>query len=424
MLDPATLDFLLALGEALVDAGDPVNHVPGVVREVGGVNGVPRVGVVVMADRPVRLAAPRRRACRPRCRPRLGDTSLRLDQVDGVFRLVDQARRGRLTPPTGGSALAAIRASARRSAPRCSCSGYVLFTLGLVLILRGGWLELLVGGGLGCSSGHCTWPRTGSVAATSRSCPSRPRSAAPALVLVVARVLPELAVFPRWSRRWWCSCPGALLTTAVLELSTGQVMSGSGRLAAVVPALVLLAVGILAGAQLVGVPSAAIDPGRGSRGSWRPRGSGSRSSGCGVVAVQGCATGVACAGSCSCCTSPTPVRSWAGLLFGSALSAFFGALVLAPVAMIAARQESGPPALVSFLPAFWLLVPGAVGLEGVTRVLAEDPAQGLSSLVTMGTSMIAIALGVLAGLAVSGQVADHVRLAGRRRAGDLSRTAR
>jgi uncharacterized membrane protein YjjB (DUF3815 family) len=57
--------------------------------------------------------------------------------------------------------------------------------------------------------------------------------------------------------------------------------------------------------------------------------------------------------------------------------------------------------LVSFLPAFWLLVPGALGLVGVTQILGAEHTSGLDSLVTAGATMIGIAFGVLLGLAAA-----------------------
>jgi len=74
-----------------------------------------------------------------------------------------------------------------------------------------------------------------------------------------------------------------------------------------------------------------------------------------------------------------------------------------PVAVLVARQQSGPPAIVCFLPAFWLLVPGALGLVGVASVLGGDSG-GVSSLVTTVSTMVAIALGVLAGTAITGRL--------------------
>ena len=70
---------------------------------------------------------------------------------------------------------------------------------------------------------------------------------------------------------------------------------------------------------------------------------------------------------------------------------------MTPVAMLAARQRSGPPTLVTFLPAFWLLVPGAISLAGVTAYLGKDRVEGTTSLVSAGSTMIAITFGVLLG---------------------------
>ena len=91
------------------------------------------------------------------------------------------------------------------------------------------------------------------------------------------------------------------------------------------------------------------------------------------------------------------------VFFGGVLSAFVGALVMTPVAVLVARQRTGPPAVVSFLPAFWLLVPGAIGLVGVATLLGGDQA-GVDTLVTTASTMVAIALGILAGSAITGRL--------------------
>jgi uncharacterized membrane protein YjjB (DUF3815 family) len=88
-----------------------------------------------------------------------------------------------------------------------------------------------------------------------------------------------------------------------------------------------------------------------------------------------------------------------GLVFGGVLSAFVGAAVMTPVAALVARQKKGPPMIVSFTPAFWLLVPGALGLVGVAALLHGDTS-GVSTLTTMVETMVAIAVGVMVGRAV------------------------
>jgi uncharacterized membrane protein YjjB (DUF3815 family) len=77
---------------------------------------------------------------------------------------------------------------------------------------------------------------------------------------------------------------------------------------------------------------------------------------------------------------------------------------MSPVAAYIALRPTGPPVQVSFLPAFWLLVPGALGLVGVTQLLGANRADALAGLVSTATTMIGISFGVLLGLAVGASV--------------------
>jgi uncharacterized membrane protein YjjB (DUF3815 family) len=85
------------------------------------------------------------------------------------------------------------------------------------------------------------------------------------------------------------------------------------------------------------------------------------------------------------------------LLLGSYLGGLIGAIVLTVVAYLVERAPSGPPALVSFLPGFWLLVPGALSLIGMTEYLSHNAAMGSEDLLGATGSMVAVALGVLCG---------------------------
>ncbi len=63
------------------------------------------------------------------------------------------------------------------------------------------------------------------------------------------------------------------------------------------------------------------------------------------------------------------------------------------------RLRMGPPPLVVFLPAFWLLVPGAAGLISTTEIVSSElPLTG--DLVDTLSAVVAIALGVLMGTAM------------------------
>ncbi len=151
-------------------------------------------------------------------------------------------------------------------------------------------------------------------------------------------------------------------------------VSGSSRLVAGVMQLALLAFGIIAGIQAVGVSSLPVfSDSANVLGDWAP-----------WLGVLVFAVGVMVANS-------APPRSFPGLLlvlyaawvgqvlgnaiFGGYVSAFVGALVMTPVAAWVSRLPSAMPAHASFLPGFWLLVPGALGLIGLTQ-LAGDAGGG------------------------------------------------
>jgi len=80
---------------------------------------------------------------------------------------------------------------------------------------------------------------------------------------------------------------------------------------------------------------------------------------------------------------------------GGYLSGFVGAIVMtpAPTSWTATFGTTRP----GVLPAFWLLVPGALGLIGVAEYLGQDPLAGVQDFLGAVGSMVAIGLGVLCG---------------------------
>jgi uncharacterized membrane protein YjjB (DUF3815 family) len=157
----------------------------------------------------------------------------------------------------------------------------------------------------------------------------------------------------------------------------------------------LLAFGILAGIEAVGIPSAkAFSSSAPLLGAWAP-----------WLGVLVYAVGVFVANS-------APHRSFAGLLIvlysawvgqigGNALlgayaSGLVGALVMTVVAALVARLPSGMPVYASFVPGFWLLVPGSISLIGLTEVAAGTDGALADALAAAG-SIVGVALGILCG---------------------------
>jgi uncharacterized membrane protein YjjB (DUF3815 family) len=164
--------------------------------------------------------------------------------------------------------------------------------------------------------------------------------------------------------------------------------------------MLLLAFGIVAGVGLVGLPSEKVlhDQRVELLGGWAPW--------LGVLVF-----GVAASLYFSAPKGALPwlmvvlLAAWVGqlfgnLLFGAEISGFFGALAMTPIALAISRLPNGPPSQVTFLPAFWLLVPGALGLIGVTELVGNPATASIGTLVKPIGSVISIALGVLGGVSI------------------------
>ncbi len=392
-LDPTLLTFIAQLGAALSEMGEPVSSVQDRLTAVARAYRAPGARVSAFptyfmislgTGEPVVLELT----------TSFGG-SFRLDQFSAVDRLVGVAARGEIDPREGLSQLAAIRTSAPRFTTFVRVLGYCVLTVGLTLILHPAPSDVVAGVGFGIVVGALR-----EVAAT------RPnlRMLLPVLAAFTVAALAALAVrhdlvdppLRAIVASLVVFLPGATLTTAVVELAAGQMVSGSSRLVTGAVQLALLAFGILAGVEAAGVASVRVLSGSGDAlGDWAPW--------LGVVVF---AAGVTV-------THSTPRRAFLPLLvvmytawaaqvvgnvvLGGYVSAFVGAAVMTPVAYLVARHPSAMPARASFLPGFWLLVPGALGLIGITQVAGEVTALGTNQLVATVASIFAVATGVLAG---------------------------
>jgi uncharacterized membrane protein YjjB (DUF3815 family) len=191
--------------------------------------------------------------------------------------------------------------------------------------------------------------------------------------------------------------PGVALTTAFLELAEGQMISGSSRLVWAATQLGLIAFGIVAGVSAAGVPAErAFSSSDALLGGWAP-----------WLGVLVFGVGVTVAHS----TPPGALPSllvvlyaaWTGQVVGDALfgaysSGFVGAVVMTFVAYQLARLRSTMPVYAMFLPGFWLLVPGSLGLIGLTTFLAFPDSASSTDVFAVIGAITAVALGVLCGV--------------------------
>jgi len=395
----ATLAATEAVGGAMTDAGYSVETIQNVLADIAETNGLPESQALVFPN--ALLVSARGDGQHRTGATASGDGQLLFSQIDEVQRTVDAARTGLLDPQSTIEKIARVRDMTPTYGRVVRVVAYGFLSGALAVLLGSTWTGVSLSAGLGLI--------TGAALLVSERVPRRYS----ALITVAIAFGVALVVFLLLRGGWGSGIlsaliaplvvllPGALLTTAVLELSTGNMISGAGRLAAGGMQLVLLGAGIVTAGAVVGVPDVDFSKNPEMLGPFAPWV---------AVAVFGMAISVhRCA--------PRRTIGWillvlyvaysaqilGGLVLGGVLSAFIGALVVTPVTALVARQPSGPAALISFTPAFWLLVPGALGLVGVADVLGGDSAAGSSLVATLST-MVAIALGVLAGSSLSNRM--------------------
>jgi uncharacterized membrane protein YjjP (DUF1212 family) len=266
--DPTLLRFIAQLGAALSEMGEPVSSVQErltvVARTYGAagarVSAFPTYFMISLGTgEPVVLELT----------TSFGG-SFRLDQFAAVDRLVGDATRGTIDPAEGLAQLDAIRTSGPRFSMPVRILGYCILTVGLTLILHPSPSDVAAGAMFGLVVGALREIAAGrpnlrvllpilaafTVAALA-ALSVRHDLVDPPLRAIVA----SLVVF----------LPGATLTTAVVELAAGQMVSGSSRLVTGAVQLALLAFGILAGVEAVGVASVRVLSGSGDLlGDWSP----------------------------------------------------------------------------------------------------------------------------------------------------------
>jgi uncharacterized membrane protein YjjP (DUF1212 family) len=387
------LEFLFRLGQAYLACGEQTAKVELLLRRTATAYGMRKARVVAFPTA-VFISlhdSEGERVTLAECETRL----LRLDQMADFYALGEAAQTGRLDLREGLERLAAIRRQKPRFGNLGFLAGHTILTVGLALVLMPTPSNLAAAAVLGLIVGLIKlFNRRGSVMAV--PLPVIAATTVSALVFLAIRyglavdpvhaLVPPLVTF----------LPGAMLTLGMVELAYGDMVSGSSRLIAGFVQLVLLAFGLGIGAGLIG---------------YRPEDlmhSASQYVNLPFAAWVGVL--IFGLGVYLHFSAPRNSLQWlilvlllafgaqrlATVFIGSEISGFFGTLVATPLGYLIQLRFKGPPAAVTFLPSFWLLVPGALGLLSVTKMMS-DRAAGLDGIVTVVFVIASIALGTLVG---------------------------
>lgn len=197
--------------------------------------------------------------------------------------------------------------------------------------------------------------------------------------------------------------PGMSLTVAMTELATRNLIAGTARLMSAVIVLLELVIGVAIGERLVNVLVISAPTTPAALPSWAQWAALAASSlGMAVVTqahprafkwiLAACAIGY--------------LGSVAGTaVLGGELGAMIGALAVGVLGNVYARVLKRPAQVVT-VPAVLLLVPGSMGLRGMTSLLSHDTLSGVETVF----AMFVVATAIVAGLLISNAVVSPRRI--------------
>lgn len=290
----------------------------------------------------------------------------------------------------------------RRGQQVASVLAFGLAAAAVAGLLRTSWLDVAVAGALGIVIGAMTVPTR-----------DRPElgAAFEAIAAMVATVLAAgfshfvapLSIQTVVIAALIVLMPGLSLTTAVNELASRQLVTGTARFAGAMVVLLKLTFGSVAGAQIVNALG------------WTPRTTPATTLPASVEMVAALAAafsfailfhakkrdmmlvmGSAVMGylltrvSGGWFVSPDP----GGVTFAGGV--FFSSLVMAALANLYGRVASRPATLVR-LPSIMLLVPGSVGFRGLSSIMERDYTLGVETGVAVLSALVALMAGLLFG---------------------------
>ncbi|MFC7965478.1 threonine/serine exporter family protein [Streptomyces cinereoruber] len=373
---------------AQADAGVPSFHVTTRMQQIATVLGLPGTRVYTMPAGVLVHHADGTTAFFDADNSTAGTGSLRMDQLQQLQSLLDDVAGGRTGAKEGLGRLEAMKNAPPRYNTAATLGGHALFGLGFGMLLKPTWwglvlaavLAVIVGGVNSWAgrnrAGAALFPVVASFAVTAVVDLCAPRiGMTPALALIA----PLASLLP-----------AAAMTYAVIDLSAGQAISGTARLAVGVQRMVLLAFGAYAASRLV--PDAPHHTG--TTLDWAPW--------LGVA--------VFCAGSVL--TESAPVKALPTLLLvayttftvqyftadhgGPILGGFAAGVAAVIAAGLFDRVPGALPSYAGFVPVLWVVVPGALGLQGAVEL--GEPGDHLAAVTEIGIAVmviVALAVGIL-----------------------------
>ena len=323
-----------------------------------------------------------------------------LNQVSELYELIYLAEKAEISPKEGQKRLKKIMCQKHRFGVLGIILGYILFALGLGMLLQPTPQQLIVSGVLG-----------GIVSLLLILSENRPR---------LTLILPVIAAFVVSTIFFWgvkeglvlgsftllvpalaYFLPGATLTTGMFELASGDLISGASRTIYGVTILFLLLFGVLIGIQVTGLSQQdfLVAATHTSIFGWAP-----------LVGILLFAMGMFLFMSMRTKDLPWVIlvlyiaffgQQVGNYFIGSFFGAFLGSLFMTISGTLIGRSPKRTPSFVSTISAFWFLVPGSLGFIGLATLIGQNYLTAVNDLILLVMTVVAISLGLLVGAAIA-----------------------
>lgn len=389
-------EFLTELGKALTSAGISVTAVQSILEDITEAYDIKAEIIVLPTVLLIKLG---NEGSAPLTAANQLPGSLPLHQVSKLYELIYQAEKAEISPVKGKNRIKEILSEKHRFGKVGILLGYILFAVGLGIILDPTSQQLIASVGSGTI--------VGLLLIFSKN---RPRFAlilpVIAALLVstflfwgikqgliagsIAVLIPALAYF----------LPGATFTTGMFELASGNIVSGSSRVIYGVAVLFLLLFGVLIGLQIIGlsqqevIAAPAINIFKG----WIS-----------FFGVLIFAVGMYFFMSIRDKDLPWIIlvlyiaflgQQFGNYFIGGFSGAFLGSLLMTISGTLVGRSPLRTPSFVSILPAFWVLVPGSLGFISLASLIGHNYFSAASNLTEVVMTVVAISMGLLVGAAI------------------------
>jgi uncharacterized membrane protein YjjP (DUF1212 family) len=371
--DDAVRALLAYLGAAMVATGQPVSDVEDDLARVGATLGYPGVQIAASPTGVILNLASGSAATFESVQG-----GLRLDQAAEVRGIRHRLSQLDLSVPQATEELLALRLRPPRYPQWLANLGWIAIATGIALILQPG-------------GANVAFAAAGAVVVVALFRLGQRFAVIATLLPTLAAFLLACGVFAAANADWLDGplrtllpplavlLPGALIVTAMSELAAGDMVAGASRLTFGLVQLLLFSLGIVAASHVIALPAAELANLRVHTLGWwaAPLGLILISVGIGVLE-----------------SPPVRLLPWITVVLslafaaqsygqhvsGAVLGSFLGAVTASLGSSLVEAVRPNLPRLVVFLPAFWLLVPGSLGLLSTTALVTNPVGAGANAL--------------------------------------------